>query len=90
MATIEGSHSGIAPVSVRLKNTVRTSRSFDIIRKVERLLLNERIRSIYNATKSSSWQRDTCASQLGSVVDEDTFRECQAFINRVGSLGISV
>ena len=73
----------IIPVSVRLKNTVRTSRSFDIIRKVERQLLNKRVRFINNSIELSSWQRDTCISQLASVLDEDTFKEWKTFLNRI-------
>ena len=46
---------GITPISVRLKNTIRMSRSFDIIRKVDRQLLNERVRSINNTIELSSW-----------------------------------
>ena len=29
------------------------------------------------------WQRDMCISQLESVWDEDTFKEYQAFINKI-------
>ena len=47
-------------------------------------LLYESIRSINNTIKVSNWQRDTCIGQLESVLDEDTFRECQAFTNRFG------
>ena len=53
-----------------------------IIRKVERQLLNKWIRSA-NTIKLSILQRNTCAHQLGSVWDEVTFRQCQAFINRI-------
>ena len=71
---------GISPVTVSLKNTIRTSRSFDIIGKVKRQMLNEMVRSFNNTINLSSCQRDTCVSQkvfwLGILY--------QAFINRVG------
>ena len=38
---------GIIPVSIRLKNHVRTQRSDNIRHKAERSLLNERIREVY-------------------------------------------
>ena len=73
----------ITPVNVKLGNIVRTSRKFDIIKRAEKQLLNERIRTINNAIEISSWQRDTCISQLVSALDQDTFEECQTFISRV-------
>ena len=39
---------GISPVSIKLKNNVRTYRSDCIIPKAERILLNERIRNVNN------------------------------------------
>ena len=74
---------GITPVSIRLKNNVRMSISFDIIRRVERQLQNERIRAIENTTEISSWESDTCMSQSASVLDQDTFQEYYTFISRV-------
>ena len=37
---------GITPVSIKLKNNIRTYRSACIISKAERSLLNERIRNV--------------------------------------------
>ena len=39
----------VIPVSVRLKSTIKTPKGRDIIRKAERALLNERVRSINNS-----------------------------------------
>ena len=50
---------GISPVSVRLKNTVRTSKMFGIIRKFENQLLTERVRSITSTIELNILQRDT-------------------------------
>ena len=41
---------GVTLVSVRLKNNTRTSRSYKIIRRAEKQLLNERIRCINTLT----------------------------------------
>ena len=60
----------------------RTSRSCEIIRKTEKQLLNECVRSINNIIKLCSLQDDTCIEHLPKVLDDVPFRECQAFINR--------
>ena len=44
----------ITPDSIRLKNTVRTSRGFDIIGRSEKQLLDERLRNINNTIKISN------------------------------------
>ena len=66
---------GLSPVSIRLKDTVRTSRRYEVIRRAEKQLLNERIRGINNAMKISSLEIDTCVYQLASVLDQDTFKD---------------
>ena len=50
----------------------RTSKSFGFIRKVERQLLNERVRSINNTIELSISQRDTCIGQLKSALGNVT------------------
>ena len=40
--------SNIIPVSLRLKHDIRTPKALSIIRKTEKALLNERIRTINN------------------------------------------
>ena len=49
----------VIPVSIRLKSNIRTPKGYYIIKKAERALLNERIRSI-NTINMLSHQRDTC------------------------------
>ena len=72
----------ITPVSIRLKNTVRTSGNFEIIRRAEKHLLNERIRAINIITKISSWQRGTGIYQLVYVLDQDNSNEFQTLTFR--------
>ena len=74
---------GTTPASLKLKNTIRTPRCFDITRKVERQLLNERITCINNTIYICEIKRDTCINKLLSVLDRDTLQECWAFINRM-------
>ena len=48
---------GITYVRVQLKNTVRTTKSYDIIRKVEGQLLKKHVQNINNTIELSILQR---------------------------------
>ena len=67
---------GIIPTSVRLKSNIKTPKGKYIIKKAERSLLNERIRSINNSIAMFKTLRDTCKNQLESMVDKETMEEC--------------
>ena len=73
---------GITQVSCKLKNTIRTPRSYEIIKKVEKQPPDERIRCINNSLYICGIKRDTCYNRLKSVLDSDTLQECQSFINK--------
>ena len=73
----------IIPVSIRLKSNIRTPKGCSIIKKAERALLNERIRSIYNTITMSGTQRDTCKYKLSGILDKETIEECVKFINYI-------
>ena len=76
----------ITPVSIRLKSNLETPKGHYIIRKAERALLNESIRSINNTINLFLYQRDTCIDQLNRMLDKETMEECEKFINMtVGS-----
>ena len=68
------------PTSVRLKSNIKTPNGKYIIRKAERALLNERIRSINNSIAMFKSVRDTCKNQLESMVDKGTMEKCNEFI----------
>ena len=70
----------LIPVSVRLKSTFKTPKSKQIIRKAERALLNERVRSINNSLAMFKEQRDTCINHLSTVLDDERMRDCESFI----------
>ena len=50
----------IIPVSVRLKSNIKAPKGNYIVRKAERVLLNERVRLINNSITMSMYQRGTC------------------------------
>ena len=56
----------LIPVSIKLKTTVKTPKGIYIVRKAERMLMNERIRLINNTITMFKWQIDTCINSLGS------------------------
>ena len=68
------------PVSIRLKQNIKTPRGLQIIKKAERALLNERIRSINNTLNMLSSQKDTCMKELERSINEEWMAECKAFI----------
>ena len=68
---------GIIPLSCRLKNPIRTPRSYDIIRRAETQLMNERVGNINNFLDMICMRRDICRNQL------ELFSECLKFIARI-------
>ena len=79
--------SEVVPVSIRLKTNMKTSKGFQIIRRAEKQLLNERIRSVNNTLEMLMLRRGTCIEELKKIIDldqnEKTFEECSTFIKRV-------
>ena len=70
----------IIPVSVRLKSNIKTPKGRYIFRKVERALLNERVRSINNSLTMFKIQWDTCINNLEKALDRETLNDCHEFI----------
>ena len=73
----------ITPVSIKLKTNIHTRKALDIIRRAEKQLLNECIRTINNMIEMNMYRRDTYLHQLERVLDKETMEECKTFINRV-------
>ena len=70
----------LIPVSICLKQIIKTPKGLQIIRKTERALLNERVRSINNTLNMLKSQRDTCIDQLGRVLNGEWMARCKEFI----------
>ena len=73
----------VIPVSMRLKNNIRTPKNLNIIRKTKRQLMNGRIRSINNTIELCRHQRGTCMIKLSIVLDQPTLTECTEMMNRI-------
>ena len=70
----------IIPVSIRLRNNIKTPKGHDIINKAEKALLNERIRSINNTINMLKIQVDTCKNHPKNTMDKESMEECNSFI----------
>ena len=70
----------IIPVSVQLKSNIKTPKGYYIIKKAEKALLNERVRSINNTISMFMWQRNTCIEELEKLIKEEDMAECYRFI----------
>ena len=70
----------VTPVSIRLKSNIKTPKGQEIIRKAEKALLNERIRSINNTIYMFNIQRNTCITNLANKIREEDLKNCEEFI----------
>ena len=75
--------SNIIPVSLRLKSNIKTPKAISIIKKMERALLNERVRTINNTIEMLECQCHTCKTELSKVVDQETMAECIEFMFKI-------
>ena len=72
----------VIPVSIKLKSQVKTPKGFQIIRKAEIALLNERIRSINCTINMLSSESDTCMKRLKEKIKEEDLNRCMSFIKK--------
>ena len=82
--TLRCLHRELVPVSLKLKSTLNTTRPKQIIRKVEKDLIQARIKSINNILTNVVIQLEQCRSQLASIISTERLRKCQGFIDKVG------
>ena len=82
--TLRCLHRELVPVSLKLKSTLNTTRATKIIRKVEKELIQARIKSINNILTNMAIQLEQCRSQLASIISTERLRECQGFVDKVG------
>ena len=73
----------IIPVSIRLRTSLHTRKASQIVRKAEKQLLNERIRSINNTIEINMFRRDVYFHQLERELDQETLQDCINFISIV-------
>ena len=77
---------GLIPVSLRLKNLLRTQKGKEIIYKAERRLLNKRRKIINMTLKHYEHEGYMYQEELKQQIDQDRWEECKAEINKVKEL----
>ena len=73
---------GIIPVSLKLKNHVRTQRSDNIIHKAERSLLNKRIREVNMTSNRLKHDVYMYQNKLSGIIREDLMKKSIEFIKQ--------
>ena len=73
----------LVPVSICLTKNSRTPKGLQIIRRAEKAMLNERVRSINNTINMLKIQQDTCIDHLERVLNEGWMDRCKEFIEIV-------
>ena len=74
---------GVIPVSLKLKNNIRSHRSDCIIYRAKTKLLNERIRNINNTIECYEHEKYMYSNKLISILGSEIFKQCENYINRV-------
>ena len=69
----------LVPVSIHFTKNIKTPNRLQIIRKAEKALLNERVRSINNTLNMLKSQQDTCIDCLERVLNEEWMDRCKEF-----------
>ena len=67
-------HSDLIPVSIKLKSTLDTSKARQINRKVEKDLLQARVKAINNILDQVDRQIQECRAKLASVISAEKTR----------------
>ena len=82
--TIKCLKNDIVPVSVRLKTNIKTAKGLEIIKRAEKQLLNECVKSINNQLEMFMFKRDTCIKKLKDVIrDQNIIQECEELMTKV-------
>ena len=84
--TLRCLHKDLVPISIKLKSTLKTERAKKIVRKVEKDLIQARIKAISSILDNVAKQTVLCRSSLASIISAQRLRECQGFIDKVGEI----
>ena len=79
-------HKELIPVSIKLKSTLDTLKTRQIIRKAEKDLLQARIKAINNILEQVDRETQECRAKLASIILQERLQQCQDFINKVSEL----
>ena len=79
-------HTGLVPVSIKLKTSLRTEKAKKIIQSAEKNIIKARVKSINYLLDNNSKQTQLCRSKLVSILSMSMYRECQGFIEKLGEI----
>ena len=79
-------HKELIPVNIKLKSTLNTSKTRQIIKKAEKDLLQARVKAINNILDQVGRQIEECRAKLASIISAERLGECQDFINKVSEI----
>ena len=82
--TLRCIHNDLVPSNIKLKSTLKSTRANQILRKAEKDLFQDRVKSINYILDQTSKQLEECRSKLATIVSTPKLRECQDFIDKVG------
>ena len=69
---------------MRLKTNIKTAKGLEIIKRAEKQLLNECVRSINNQLEMFMLKRDTCINKLKNIIrDQNLIQECEELMKKV-------
>ena len=75
---------GITPISCRFNNSISIPKNYHIIRRVEKQMLNERVRSINQTLYLCEFKREACYTRLKNIIqDRKVLQQCSSLIDRV-------
>ena len=75
--------SNIIPVSLRLRSNIKTPKAISIIKKAEKVLINERVRTINNTIEKLEHHCHTCKTELSNMVDQEPMAECNKLMSKI-------
>ena len=67
-------------MSIKLKSNIKSPEGYNIIKKAEKALLNERIRTVNSTITMLEKELDTCMNELYNTLDVELMEECMVFI----------
>ena len=70
----------IIPVSIRLRSNIKSPKGFNIIKRAEKALLNEKIRMVNNTITMLENEIHTCMNQLTNILNKESMEDCIVFI----------
>ena len=81
--TLRYIHSGLVPVSIRLKSTLKSERAKKILRMAEKQLLQTRLKSINSLLDNNAKHLELIRSKIVSILTTPNYQECQDFIEKI-------